>query len=643
MRFFLPCLAFLFLFVSPSCTSTKLETNDWSEYDGPGAEYFQKEEVELPHVEDPLEPMNRTFSAFNHGLMVGVIGPLTWVYRGITPKFFRTGVSNFFENLLYPVRLVNNLLQGKGGGAWDETKRFGVNTTYGVLGLWDRASDLKMEESKEDMGQTFGKWGWDESTYFVMPVFGPATIRDGLGRVPDWFLDPAFYFFPAVYVRTFNDLTDLYPQYRQLVTTNYDPYELGRLLYFYSRKVQVEDFSYDVKSESTGETETLGAVFLAPKDKEFKDEGKNFKVVTPATGKKLPYTIYLQPKSDETQRLIYYLPGTGGHRLSGSTMAIAEIGFDGGANVVTISNSLNFEFQELGSSSGYPGFLPVDAHDVHLALDAIDKDLEQRYPGRFAKERRLVGLSMGGMIALEIAAANEDPANDLIDFDAYLVLNTPINLEWAVSQLDAFYNVYVEYSQEERRDKIGGLFRKVMDLADGTLKPTGKALPFTADEAEFLIGLSFRNTLRDVIWISQERDNLDVLKTKRGHFSRAVPYQEINQFSFMEYMYAFVLPYYAEHRADIDFSEAGARRLLELSDLTRLQDQIRANDRVLFVENKNDPLQRPQDVDWINRTFGAERSLWFDHGGHAGNLFIEDVQHAISTWANATLGTTVKQ
>jgi hypothetical protein len=150
------CAALLLL---TGCQAT-LKANDWSAYDGPGRAYFEKEEIELPYIGDPLEPMNRGIAGFNHGLMVWLASPITGVYRLIFPEQIRTGIGNIFENLLYPLRLVTNLLQGKGGGAWRETKRFGVNTTIGIAGILDSATAMGIESSREDFGQTFGKWGW---------------------------------------------------------------------------------------------------------------------------------------------------------------------------------------------------------------------------------------------------------------------------------------------------------------------------------------------------------------------------------------------------------------------------------------------------------------------------------------------------
>ena len=130
------------------------KSNDWSEYDGPGAEYFRKEEVAFPTVRDPFEPVNRGMGAFNHALLVGVIRPLSAVWRFVFPGPVRTAAGNAFNNLLYPVWLTNNLLQGKLAESGDETKRFAIKTTVGILGIRDAATPRGIEQADEDFGKT---------------------------------------------------------------------------------------------------------------------------------------------------------------------------------------------------------------------------------------------------------------------------------------------------------------------------------------------------------------------------------------------------------------------------------------------------------------------------------------------------------
>ncbi len=139
---------------------------------------------------DPLEPMNRGIYAFNDAVDSAVIKPIATGYKAVLPQFVRTGVSNFFSNLDDITVIINNILQLKIPQAASDTGRFLINTTVGVLGLIDVATHLGLEKHNEDFGQTLGYWGIGNGPYLVLPLLGPSTFRDGLGRWVDHFVDP---------------------------------------------------------------------------------------------------------------------------------------------------------------------------------------------------------------------------------------------------------------------------------------------------------------------------------------------------------------------------------------------------------------------------------------------------------------------
>ena len=139
---------------------------------------------------DPFEPINRVSYAVNDGLDRVLIKPAAVVYHAVTPQFFQTGVTNVFANAKYPVTIVNNALQGKFRYAASDTGRFLLNTTAGLGGLFDPATAVGIERHDEDFGQTFGKWGIGAGPYFVVPLFGPTTLRDGFGSIADDFAEP---------------------------------------------------------------------------------------------------------------------------------------------------------------------------------------------------------------------------------------------------------------------------------------------------------------------------------------------------------------------------------------------------------------------------------------------------------------------
>jgi phospholipid-binding lipoprotein MlaA len=143
---------------------------------------------------DPLEGYNRAMFGFNDGVDKAIIKPVASGYKAVMPEFARTGVTNFFANLGDLWIGINNILQGKVGAGVSDFGRFAMNTTVGILGLFDVASNAGLEKHNEDFGQTLGRWGVGSGAYVVLPLLGPSSVRDGFSRlVIDWHGDPLWY------------------------------------------------------------------------------------------------------------------------------------------------------------------------------------------------------------------------------------------------------------------------------------------------------------------------------------------------------------------------------------------------------------------------------------------------------------------
>ena len=134
---------------------------------------------------DPFESVNRATYAFNDTLDTAVLKPIAKGYDTVTPGFIRAGVSNLFMNIGDVATALNNLLQGKGVEAASDAGRFLVNSTIGVLGLFDLATPMGLDKHNADFGQTLGKWGVGSGPFLMLPLMGPATLRDAVGRPVD--------------------------------------------------------------------------------------------------------------------------------------------------------------------------------------------------------------------------------------------------------------------------------------------------------------------------------------------------------------------------------------------------------------------------------------------------------------------------
>jgi phospholipid-binding lipoprotein MlaA len=213
--------------------------------------------VPVPKTNDPWQRLNRTTFRFNDGLYTYALRPVAHGYAAIVPLRVRTGVTNFFDNLNYPVRFINCVLQGKITRSAQETGKFVVNSTAGVGGLIrvsDHISSLA-DVPAEDFGQTLGVWGFCPGPYLVVPVIGPSDCRDLVGFGGDYVMNPLNWhslgfihhaFIPnaaniALGATKFvNGLPKAVESYDQLKAEAVDPYIAMRDAYLSYRAAQVK-------------------------------------------------------------------------------------------------------------------------------------------------------------------------------------------------------------------------------------------------------------------------------------------------------------------------------------------------------------------------------------------------------------------
>jgi phospholipid-binding lipoprotein MlaA len=156
-------------------------------------DFAEWEQEITPEISDPLERVNRGVFWFNEQADRFVIKPVAKGYDWLLPRPVKRGVSNVFDNLFTPVVAVSDLLQGKFQHSAEDVGRFVVNSTVGVVGIFDVATGWGLEKRHEDIGQAFGAWGIGSGPYLVLPILGPSNVRDGVGLVGNYFLQPQHY------------------------------------------------------------------------------------------------------------------------------------------------------------------------------------------------------------------------------------------------------------------------------------------------------------------------------------------------------------------------------------------------------------------------------------------------------------------
>ncbi len=239
----------------PASEEKALKSNTLSSTDSSGFDSeFQEEDVDLI---DPLSGYNRAMTTVNDKMYIYAFNPLSETYAAILPEPLRIGISNAIKNLQYPIRLSNNLLQGKFKNATDETERFLTNSTIGLLGFMDPATNLvHVPKHQEDFGQTLGFYGVGAGFHVVLPFFGPSNLRDIAGLTLDVYASPLVnikgfenYKIPDNFGQSVAIATLYYVnknslelgQYESLKADALDLYPFLRDIYEQKRQVEIEE------------------------------------------------------------------------------------------------------------------------------------------------------------------------------------------------------------------------------------------------------------------------------------------------------------------------------------------------------------------------------------------------------------------
>jgi phospholipid-binding lipoprotein MlaA len=233
-----------YLFAQASTPPDNTEAVDDDDFD----DDFDDEDTQRVEIADPLYYFNYAMYGFNDFFYLSLFEPLAKGYKSITPTPVRIGIKNFFHNLLFPVRFVSNILQFELSDACREVGIFAVNTTIGFLGFGQVAQHYyDWHTADEDLGQTLGRWGFDNGLYIVWPILGPSSLRDTIGMVGDSFLTPLNYVEPWELstgikgIDLVNSASFRIGAYSALVDSAIDPYEAIKDAYIQTRQGMVKE------------------------------------------------------------------------------------------------------------------------------------------------------------------------------------------------------------------------------------------------------------------------------------------------------------------------------------------------------------------------------------------------------------------
>lgn len=658
---------------------------------------FQKrpEHINLFHEvggKDPLEGFNRTLFSTSDFLVRWIFRPVAVAYTTVVPRPVVKGIYNICEHVEYPKRFISCLLQGKIKDAGVTTARFAFNSTVGVVGAWDASEYFfDMKKRDEDFGQAFASWGIGPGCYIFLPVTGPCNMRNAIGKIFDNAVDIKN--FPLAYgaqsTAVSHRLLVNYEDYDRVVTTSADPYQVIKNFWYVHRRNDVEDRKLKIKKTQYAEKEkpfsseglehikmdsyasqgpevdTLKAMFFDIQEEkrsfwhylsifntDFVTQGRSYSIKLQVDKDEMDYHFWGQ-KNDPKAPLILITPGLGAHHRSDKVLAMAESLHKKGYAVAAISSSFNWHFMETASSTDAPGFMPVDAEDTRRAWAKIIPQLREE-GNTNPKRIIMLGYSMGAIHALHIAKLEE--RKNTIGVDRYLAINPPVDLIYGMTQLDNYYNIHHQWTKDElvRRGTVA--LGKMMALSKkqyarhnddipamlSHYEETDHPLNFEKDEAKFLIGYAFKMTLQEMMISMHRRGKLTNLKTKYKWNNKTDIYNETLQMTFHDYLRKVMIQHHKQ-RFDKDISEDKfVEKIAYHSHMKSFKDHFIDNPDIRIVHTMDDFLVDDKSRKWLKETF-KEKIVFFEHGGHLGNLHFEKVHNQIYDFLKKDIRVTPRQ
>ncbi len=547
-------------------------------------------------ADDPIEPLNRGFFALDTALFNYGLEPAWSGYNKIVPEKARKGIKYFRTNLGYPIRLTANLLQGEWSNAGKETQRFLINTTVGVLGFSDPATDkYKIVLPEEDLGQALGKWGWAESAYLHVPVLGASSPRDVIGISGGIYINPSSWVYGAGAALKFNSKSFDAKTTRRLLDTEFDPYSLNKLYYSRKRAVEIANAKPIMVGEDTPQTQTLMADFFRPQNEDFGKQADQINIQPEGFRKTLPASVWMQ---EDPAPIAFVIPGLGGHRLSSRVMALAELAYLEGYHVVCFSNNLNWEFIQAAPAGYLPGYLNDDLKYLRQAHAAIISKIGDQTAGSPA----VLGFSMGGWYTLNLAATAPPDT-----YSYALAINPPLNLNKGLDVLDGLMRQPAQLPNLEAI-KESALIKLLMFLQ--APPEGGSTLPFSNHEASYVIGLTYRFTLGQTIMAS-----LEIKPSAKAH-------EKVGALGWRDYYSKIVAP--ALNKRNI--KEAA---LMESGNLREREAGLKNKANVKVVLTGNDFLLTKDDLAWFRERFPGKRTIFTETGGHMGQLWKPEIYNAM--------------
>jgi len=579
-----------------------------------------------------------------------IILPLSKVWASIMPAKGMEKIDNVYTNIKYPVRLVGCLCQKDFESSKTETQRFLVNSTWGILGINDKAlTELKIKPRNEDIEQALAYHDVKAGPYAVIPLIGYGNVRDIAGSLLDTPLDPTEYFMGPLAtvssnVSKINKYTRMQPLYK--ISELYpDPYQVSKQLsgmdrYIKNNNLDRKDYeeendnlikvqninsnlSADIQlnnynsqgslvdamrtilfdNQPTGESKWSD---LSAWNKTFVKQIKTNYVKIDPTLPKYKFRYIMQKDKNAPLAVIY--PSIGEGVMSAESVIQAKMLYDEGYSVVIQGSAFQWEFVKSMPKIYKPGLPNQDAYYLRITTAEIINKLQSKYECQFSK-KILVGTSFGGLTGIFAAAQEEhDKAlgNRTIGFSNYIFICPPIQCFYALQQIDKYSQAW-KNNPTDIKLRMAQASQKVMEATQKAAaqesteqdKETVK-LPLSQDDAEIAIGYVLKQKLSDVVFTIEQAPTI-----KKSNI-----YDTINNMSYYDYAQKYLIKPQNKTIDKLDYE----------SSLYSISDYLRNNKQYKIYHSLDDCFVNQTQLAWLKHQTG-HKSIFFSNGSHLGFLY----------------------
>ena len=634
---------------------------------------------------DAWEPFNRSmFAVFDWG-MEYVVDPFCALYSSIVPKPLIQGIENFSENVEYPRRLVANLCMGEGALAWDATKRFLINTTLGIGGLFDPAGEwFGIYDDNSSMSDAFACWGVPSGPQLALPFMPRATVRGHVGYALDYAFDAKTwfdFFVPSgiflgyswaltpnkgpvwndAWQSVFRHEDDTYALYMPIVAAASDFNLRQKMAHIARGDADVADVRQPVREplarpeglkgawrEIPGYAprgpalDSLRALCFTPlEEDDFWWEKDSFfcdsfskrideRTVEVAAGVEAAYSFIGAPEAEGgVERLVVVVPGIGAGRTSSEVMAMGEFLHGAGRAVVLCDSLFHWESMRTVNRGILPGNLTEDAKRFGVYLKGILADLRENGLVR-EPEVSVIGWSMGGLTALHLAALDERGLLP-VGVKRFVAINPPpTSFERGLKP----FTTVMEASRSWTKDKAWENFGSVIGALYGWVTQRHPRYdPKNPPKDERGEAWCYSPNLTEeqanyLLGLTLRRCLLSLVAER--HRNEPFPWvkSELTWFhreAFYDEVGEMRLDDYLYKYLASCYPELTVEELKSATEIRSQAEVLRGCRKLALIHTWNDPLLVDEDRRYLDDLFG-ERITWFADGAHCGYFYTKPFQ-----------------